>query len=52
MCPEEDVMQIKCSFWNFQAICGAVIVVMFLLSAPANAQGAGEKVYKAKCARK
>jgi len=50
MCPEEDVMQIKCSFWNFLAICGAVIVAMFLLSAPANAQGAGEKVYKAKCA--
>src|SRR5260370_23624434 len=41
-------MQIKCSFWNSLAICGAIIVAMLLLSGPA--QGAGEKVYKAKCA--
>lgn len=43
-------MRLKISFWNSLAMCGAVMVAMFLLGAPVKAQGAGEKVYKAKCA--
>jgi cytochrome c6 len=31
-------------------LSGAVAVAMFLLVSPAKSQGAGEKVYKAKCA--
>ncbi len=32
------------------AVCGAFLAALFLLSPRANAQGQGEKVYKAKCA--
>ena len=43
-------MQIRNGFWKLLPIGGAGIVVLFLLTAQVRAQGAGEKVYKAKCA--
>ncbi len=43
-------MKKRMSFLQGLAIGGAFLAAMFLLSARANAQGEGEKVYKAKCA--
>jgi len=43
-------MKKRMSFLQGLAISGAFLAAMFLLSARANAQGEGEKVYKAKCA--
>jgi cytochrome c6 len=37
-------------FLKVLLVCGAVVAMLSLLSAPVNAQGGGEKVYKAKCA--
>ena len=35
---------------NLLLTCGVALALSFLLNGPANAQGGGEKVYKAKCA--
>jgi len=40
----------RMSFLQRLAVGGAFLPVLFLLSPRANAQGQGEKVYKAKCA--
>ena len=46
----EVPMTNKFSFLKPWLLCGAVLTAMCLLGTPANAQGGGEKVYKAKCA--
>jgi cytochrome c6 len=47
---QEVVMAKRVGYLNALAMFAAAIVAIFLLTAPANSQGAGEKVYKAKCA--
>jgi mono/diheme cytochrome c family protein len=40
----------RIGYLNALAMFAAAIVAIFLLTTPANSQGAGEKIYKAKCA--
>jgi cytochrome c6 len=40
----------KIGFLKALAICGALVAALCLATTPAKSQGAGEKVYKAKCA--
>ena len=47
---EEASMAKKGGLLNVLLFSGAVIVALFLVIAPAKSQGAGEPVYKAKCA--
>jgi cytochrome c6 len=46
----EDTMTRGFRFLRVFLLCGAVTAMMCLLSTPVNAQGGGEKIYKAKCA--
>jgi cytochrome c6 len=43
-------MRERLGFLKVLLMCGAVVAMISLLSTPVNAQGGGEKVYKAKCA--